>query len=151
MWAKATAASSQDGARHAVTASDEDPADNSAYRNEPYNVFSAQCPSRRLLNDVTRRWSTLILATLRIGPHRFNELGVSIQGISERMLSMTLKTLEQDRLVRRREITESSGQQCTQYELTASGSTIASCLESLFSSIYTALDQQERRETSSNA
>ena len=114
---------------------------------QSYNVFSAQCPSRRMLNDVTRRWSVLILATLRRCPQRFNELGTAIQGISERMLSITLKTLENDGLVSRGEAGE-HGQPSTQYALTPSGATIASCLDTLFASIYSALEQQNSPDNS---
>jgi len=66
------------------------------------NVMSEMCPSRALLNHVTSRWGVLVLLALQSETLRFSELRQRIGGVSERMLSKTLKTLEQDGFVRRR-------------------------------------------------
>ncbi|MFC6930295.1 winged helix-turn-helix transcriptional regulator [Actinomadura yumaensis] len=52
-----------------------------------------------MLDHVTSRWATLILAALRDGPLRFSELHTKIEGVSEKMLSQTLRTLVHDGLV----------------------------------------------------
>lgn len=64
-------------------------------------VFPAQCPSRTLLDHVTSKWGVLILLSLGIDTMRWSELRRRIEGISEKMLAQTLKTLEADGLVQR--------------------------------------------------
>ncbi|MFT9112066.1 MAG: helix-turn-helix domain-containing protein [Bifidobacterium psychraerophilum] len=103
-----------------------------------YNVFSNRCVSRRLLTDVSRRWSILILSALRAGPQRFGELNETIQGMSERMLSITLKTLLKDQLVIR--VGTSA---CSTYELTAPGRLIAAKADELFQALYGALEYMD--------
>ena len=64
-------------------------------------VLSTACPSREILEHLSSKWSLLVLHCLSEGVHRFSELKVKIEGISEKMLSQTLKTLEHDGLVLR--------------------------------------------------
>lgn len=64
-------------------------------------VFPAGCPSRTVLEHVTSKWGLLILIALSEGEHRWGELRRRADGISEKMLAQSLKTLEQDGLVRR--------------------------------------------------
>lgn len=54
-----------------------------------------------VLNRVGDKWSVLIVMILATGPHRFNELKRQIDGISQRMLTLTLRGLERDGLVSR--------------------------------------------------
>lgn len=65
------------------------------------NVMAADCPSRTILNHLTNRWGTLVMVALATGPHRFAELRRKVGGVSERMLSQTLKDLEADGFVLR--------------------------------------------------
>ena len=65
------------------------------------NVMAAECPSRGVLNHLTSRWGTLVMVALATGGHRFAELRRKIGGVSERMLSQTLKDLEADGFVLR--------------------------------------------------
>jgi DNA-binding HxlR family transcriptional regulator len=65
------------------------------------NVMAADCPSRQVLQHVTSRWGTLVMAALATGTHRFSALRRRIGGVSERMLAQTLQQLEQDGLVQR--------------------------------------------------
>ncbi|MGQ9372853.1 winged helix-turn-helix transcriptional regulator [Acinetobacter tandoii] len=64
-------------------------------------VLSTACPSREILEDLSSKWSLLVLHCLSEGVHRFSELKTKIEGISEKMLSQTLKTLEQDGFILR--------------------------------------------------
>jgi len=64
-------------------------------------IFPARCPSRTVLDHVTSKWGVLILVALSEGPQRWSELRRRAQGISEKMLAQTLKTLEADGFVRR--------------------------------------------------
>ncbi len=70
-------------------------------RRFPDGVFPAGCPSRVLLDHVTSKWGVLILISLSDGPHRWSELRRRAQGVSEKMLAQTLKTLEADGFVHR--------------------------------------------------
>lgn len=64
-------------------------------------VFPAGCASRTLLDHVTSKWGVLILIALADGQQRWSELRRRAEGISEKMLAQTLKTLERDGLVYR--------------------------------------------------
>ncbi|WP_133031510.1 helix-turn-helix domain-containing protein [Sphingomonas sp. PP-CE-1G-424] len=72
-----------------------------ADRMERGDVFAPQCPSRAILRHVTSSWGTLALIALLPGTLRFSDLRRKVAGVSERMLSQTLKQLEGDGLVRR--------------------------------------------------
>jgi len=67
----------------------------------PDGVFPAACSSRVLLDHVMSKWGLLVLVSLTEGPQRWSELRRRAQGISEKMLAQTLKTLEADGLVHR--------------------------------------------------
>jgi DNA-binding HxlR family transcriptional regulator len=67
----------------------------------PDGVLPAGCPSRVLLDHVTSKWGFLVLVSLADGPHRWSELRRRAQGVSEKMLAQTLKTLERDGFVHR--------------------------------------------------
>jgi DNA-binding HxlR family transcriptional regulator len=59
------------------------------------------CPVRDVLDRVGDTWSLLAIINLQEKPTRFNALKRSIEGISQRMLTVTLRSLERDGLVRR--------------------------------------------------
>ena len=62
----------------------------------------AACPAvREVLNRVGDKWSVQAIGLLSDGPKRFNELRRSIDGISQRMLTLTLRGLERDGLITR--------------------------------------------------
>ncbi|MFB6630081.1 winged helix-turn-helix transcriptional regulator [Streptomyces sp. NPDC056362] len=64
-------------------------------------VVDAMCPERRVLEHVTSRWGVLILIALGERSYRFSELRRAIGGVSEKMLTQTLQTLERDGFVHR--------------------------------------------------
>ncbi|MDH9218693.1 MULTISPECIES: helix-turn-helix domain-containing protein [Moraxella] len=59
-------------------------------------------PSRAILNHLTSRWGILVLVVLQSGTKRFSEIRREIEGVSERMLSETLKQLEADGMLVRK-------------------------------------------------
>jgi DNA-binding HxlR family transcriptional regulator len=67
------------------------------------NCYSAACPAREVLGHVTGRWGGLVLGALAGGTKRYSELRARIDGISEKMLAQTLRDLERDGLVIRRQ------------------------------------------------
>jgi len=66
---------------------------------EGSGLFHTDCPARQVLDHITSRWGIWVLLALRDGELRFFELRERIDGISEKMLSQTLRTLVRDGLV----------------------------------------------------
>ena len=66
-----------------------------------YDAYLASCPARRVLDRVSDKWVTLLLNALAEGPRRYAELGRIVAGVSEKMLTQTLRGLERDGLVTR--------------------------------------------------
>lgn len=66
-----------------------------------YDAFIAACPSRQLLDRISDKWTTLIVNALADGPRRYGELARVIAGVSQKMLTQTLRALERDGLVSR--------------------------------------------------
>lgn len=66
-----------------------------------YDVYEDRCPTRLVLDRLADKWAVLILDRLRIGPVRFNHIRRDIKGISQKVLSQTLKKLERDGLISR--------------------------------------------------
>lgn len=67
-----------------------------------YEVRNTDCPARAVVDHVTSRWGVWILMSLRDTDLRFFELRESIRGVSEKMLTQTLRALVEDGLVWRR-------------------------------------------------
>ena len=80
-----------------------------------YDAFLAKCPSRQLLDRISDKWVALVLAALGSdGPHhpgadcvaeprsmRYSELSHRLAGVSQKMLTQTLRSLERDGLITR--------------------------------------------------
>ncbi|GLY95398.1 helix-turn-helix domain-containing protein [Actinoplanes sp. NBRC 103695] len=74
-----------------------------------YDAFLAGCPSRKLLDRISDKWVTLVLSALGSGPGcvgeprpmRYSELSRLLAGVSQKMLTQTLRSLERDGLVTR--------------------------------------------------
>lgn len=66
------------------------------------NPYTAQCPTRLVLDRIADKWAVLVLGLLGEEPARFNQLRRRIEGLSQKVLSQTLKNLERDGLVHRR-------------------------------------------------
>jgi DNA-binding HxlR family transcriptional regulator len=93
----------------------------------PDGVFPAACPSRILLDHVMSKWGVLVLLALSEGdPLRWSELRRRAQGVSEKMLAQTLRTLQADGLVHRdaRPVVPPH----VEYSLTTSGEELAAHL-----------------------
>nr|WP_245673271.1 helix-turn-helix domain-containing protein [Nocardia lijiangensis] len=78
---------------------------------------------RDVLDRVGDKWSVLIMAMLGTGPRRYSDLRRSIDGISQRMLTLTLRSLERDGLVTRT-VTPTTPPR-VDYDLTAVGRTLS--------------------------
>ena len=93
------------------------------------NAYSADCPTRQILDRVGDKWAVLILLLLRDEALRFNQLRRAIEGISQKMLSQVLKSLERDGLVKRRAI--ATVPVTVEYSITPLGRTLAAAVDPL--------------------
>jgi DNA-binding HxlR family transcriptional regulator len=84
-------------------------AEKRAQEKTAYNAFLGACPSRKLLDRISDKWVTLVIAALGSGPDcageprpmRFSELSRVLSGVSQKMLTQTLRSLERDGLITR--------------------------------------------------
>ncbi|MFJ5261695.1 winged helix-turn-helix transcriptional regulator [Streptomyces sp. NPDC088387] len=66
-----------------------------------YDAFIRSCPTNQLLGRISDKWVSLVLAALGDGPMRYSDLARKIAGVSPKMLTQTLRTLERDGLLTR--------------------------------------------------
>jgi DNA-binding HxlR family transcriptional regulator len=88
----------------------------------PPNAYVADCPTRKVLDFIGDKWTTLIILLLEHGAKRYSELLRNIEGISHKMLSQTLRDLERDGLITRTVYPEVPPR--VEYELTSLGQTL---------------------------
>ena len=86
------------------------------------NVYDANCPTRYVLDVIADKWAALIIALLQEQPMRFTALHKGIGGISQKMLTQTLRSLERDGLVQRTVYAEVPPR--VEYALTPLGQTL---------------------------
>jgi DNA-binding HxlR family transcriptional regulator len=98
----------------------------SVLRGSPYR---ADCPTRRILDRIGDRWTVLIVGALWDGNARFSDLLRRIEGVSQKMLTQTLRGLERDGLVRRTVYPEVPVR--VEYALTEAGRTLREPLRAL--------------------
>jgi len=103
------------GRRHFVVTTGAGP----VLRGSPYR---ADCPTRRILDRIGDRWTVLIVGALWDGSARFSQLRRRIEGVSQKMLTQTLRGLERDGLVRRTVYPEIPVR--VEYALTEAGRTL---------------------------
>jgi DNA-binding HxlR family transcriptional regulator len=96
------------------------------FRGSPYR---ADCPTRRILDRIGDRWTVLIVGALWDGSLRFSELRRRVEGVSQKMLTQTLRGLERDGLVRRTVYPEVPVR--VEYSLTEAGCTLREPLRAL--------------------
>jgi len=84
---------------------------------------------RELLDRIGDKWSLLVIGTLHGGPLRFGELQQAVDGISQRMLTLTLRHLERDGLATRTAYAEVPPR--VEYELTGLGPTLIPAVQAL--------------------
>ena len=96
----------------------------------PRNNRVERCPAvREVLNRVGDKWSVQIVSLLGDGPMRFSELRRAIEGISQRMLTLTVRGLERDGIITRTVFPEIPPR--VEYELTKLGNTLLEPIQGL--------------------
>ena len=93
------------------------------------DVYAAACPCREMLDVLANKWSALAIGLLEDGPLRFGELRRGLDGISPKVLSATLKKLEDAGLVAREVFAEVPPR--VEYSLTPLGASAAGPLAML--------------------
>lgn len=93
---------------------------------------NGNCPVRDVLSRLGDKWSMLVLITLKTnGTMRFNDIHKTIADVSQRMLTVTLRTLEADGLIKRTIYAEVPPR--VEYELTERGLSLIPHIEGLVS------------------
>ena len=103
------------------------------------DVFAHDCTSRSTMEHVAGKWGVLVLLALGEGDFRFNALRRLVEGVSEKMLSQTLHTLERDGMLTR--TVESAIPPRVQYSLTVLGVEVAQLLRGLADLLEASVDQ----------
>ena len=97
---------------------------------EQYDPYDRGCPSRKLLDRIGDKWSILVLGELADEqPHRYAAIRRRLDGVSEKMLTQTLRNLEHDGLITRVVFPEVPPR--VEYRLTPLGVTLRSPLSAL--------------------
>lgn len=94
-----------------------------------FNVFEPECPTRDLLDRVADKWTVLVISLLGDGPHRFGALRRGVGGISPKVLTEVLRSLERDGLVTRTVLPTSPVQ--VEYALTPLGRSLVELVRGL--------------------
>ncbi|MDI5938193.1 MULTISPECIES: helix-turn-helix domain-containing protein [unclassified Micromonospora] len=99
-------------------------------RTSSWDPYARGCPSRDVLDQIGSKWAVLVLGELgRHGACRFTQLRQQLAGVSEKMLTQTLRTLERDGLLLRTVYPEVPMR--VEYELTPLGQTLRGPLKAL--------------------
>jgi DNA-binding HxlR family transcriptional regulator len=119
-------------------------------------VYAANCPTRQVLDHISDKWTPLIILLLADGPKRFSQLRRSIAGISQKMLTQTLRSLERNGLVNRTIYPEVPPR--VEYQLTPLGETLCAPLaaivnwsESYIGDVLAAQAAYDTRETAAES
>jgi DNA-binding HxlR family transcriptional regulator len=95
-----------------------------------YLTFTAECPSRVLFEQISDKWSMMVMTVLDNGPVRFNGIKRRIEGITQKALTDCLRRLERNGLVERRVIPTSPVG--VEYEITPLGRTLQPPFKALY-------------------
>ncbi|MFF7950286.1 winged helix-turn-helix transcriptional regulator [Streptomyces griseorubiginosus] len=117
-----------------------------------YDAFIKGCPTNQLLDRLSDKWVSLVVAALSGGPMRYSDLSRKIAGVSPKMLTQTLRTLERDGILTRT-ITPSVPVR-VDYALTPLGSSLAGLLTAVKTWAETHIEEvheaRERYDTETN-
>jgi DNA-binding HxlR family transcriptional regulator len=106
-----------------------------------YDIFNLNCPSRAVFDRLGERWTGFVLLALQPGTQRFSQLRRQIQGITQKMLTQTLRGLERDGLVERR--VYPTVPVTVEYSLTPLGRSLCDAVAVLRAWAYSHIDEIE--------
>jgi len=103
--------------------------------------YSVPCPVRNTLDRIGDKWTVLVVLRLGAGPERFRALLRTVEGISQRMLTVTLRSLERDGLVNRK--VYDTRPPAVEYSLTERGKSLLAPIKVLVDWSYEHADAME--------
>jgi DNA-binding HxlR family transcriptional regulator len=106
-----------------------------------WNMMDAACPTRQVLDRIADKWTMLVIVALEHGTLRFSELRRSIDGITQKMLTQTLRGLERDGMVEREVI--ATVPVTVRYTLTPLGHSLAETVSGIRAWAYANMDAIE--------
>ncbi|MBF6087469.1 helix-turn-helix transcriptional regulator [Nocardia cyriacigeorgica] len=95
----------------------------------PADVYSAKCPTRQVLDHIAGKWTVLVVDALLEGTMRYTDLSRRIEGVSQKMLTQTLRSLEGDGFITRTVYPTIPPR--VEYDLTALGRSLAEPITAL--------------------
>ena len=107
-----------------------------------YDAFVAECPTRALLDRLSDKWVSLVLVALAPGPMRYRQLHRRIDGVSQKMLTQTLRSMARDGLLTRT-VTPTVPLR-TDYELTPLGRSLLPVMAAIKAWAETNIEAVER-------
>jgi DNA-binding HxlR family transcriptional regulator len=121
-----------------------------------FDVMATACPTRQVIGRIGDKWSLLVLYALSTGTKRFSQLRSEVEGISQKMLTQTLRALERDGLVHRHAYPTIPPK--VEYKLTPLGHSLEDAIAVVrrwaythMDEITTARDDYDRRPVTSDA
>ncbi len=115
----------------------------------PADVYSAKCPTRQVLDHISGKWTILIVDALLQGTMRYTDLSRRIEGVSQKMLTQTLRALEADGFVTRTVYPTIPPR--VEYDLTELGRSLAGPITALRQWTETHINEIERARRHSHA
>src|SRR5579872_4237968 len=113
-------------------------------------VYQGNCPTRAILDRIADKWTTLLIGILAQSERRrFNELKRLVGGISQKMLTQTVRDLERDGLVKRTMYAEIPPS--VEYELTPLGKTLCGPISALTQWAHDHIDEVKRAQSEFDA
>ncbi|MGH3379939.1 MAG: winged helix-turn-helix transcriptional regulator [Actinoallomurus sp.] len=106
-------------------------------------VFRVDCPSRPILDQIADKWSVMAMAVLE-EPRRFNEIKRRLEGVTQRVLTQTLRRLERNGMVARRVLPTSPVG--VEYSLTPLGRSLQEPFAHLYAWTVEHADEIRRRQ-----
>jgi DNA-binding HxlR family transcriptional regulator len=121
-----------------------------------WDVYNERCPTRIVLDRIADKWTVLVVGALEQKTKRFGQLRREVGGVSQKMLTQTLRGLERDGIVSRR--VYASVPPRVEYSLTGLGRTLVHILEAIrawsetnIEKVLKARDRYDTRVASENA
>jgi DNA-binding HxlR family transcriptional regulator len=111
-------------------------------KSRPARHFAADCPTRVLFDQVSDKWTMMVLAVLADGPQRFNAIKRNLEGVTQKALTQCLRRLERNGLVTRRVLATSPV--AVEYAMTPLGRTLRPPFMRLYEWMVTNMPKVEK-------
>ncbi|WP_405182571.1 helix-turn-helix transcriptional regulator [Nocardia sp. NBC_01377] len=109
------------------------------------DAYSAKCPTRHVLDRIASKWTILVVDSLLGGTMRYTDLSRRIEGVSQKMLTQTLRSLESDGFLTR--TAHPTIPPRVEYDLTDLGRSLAEPISALRQWTETHINEIERART----